>query len=227
MVSLPHHESEVVDDQTAWLDVAEQQGRRQKRAWRKVAAASSIILAIVIAAPATAADEPNPEKTVVECDDSVYLETVTVVWRDSATSYFSSVQVDPTPLLQRQVVGGHGQLVDEFVACLALTAGEGRTLLVQTTITVTLQPISPCWIFCVYGSSEEEFAVPKKISPDDSVEVRRSTLIDQLLCHDALPGFIEERTSQQVQEDDRWDLEGHRPPSDNLLFDWIFRACNW
>ncbi|WP_419933199.1 hypothetical protein [Candidatus Poriferisodalis sp.] len=191
----------------------------------KLAAAYLAALAVVSAAPAVAAEDSEPEPTHVNCTGSIYIESVTVKWRDSDIDGYSSVQVDPTQFVQDQPYGGLGSMADEFVECLALTASAGRELLVMTTMTVTLQAPSPCLLFC--GPSEESFVTSDYIAPDSEDEVRRSTLLDQLWCHDIAPGILEKLFSAVEASLDRWDLEGNRRPSSNILFDWVFKACNW
>ena len=195
------------------------------RAWLRLAAAFLTVLAVVSAAPAVAADDSEPETTHVNCTGSIYIESITVRWRDPAIDYYSSVQVDPTKLAQDQLYGGLWWMVDEFVECLALTAVTGRELLVLTTMTVTLQAPSPCLFFC--GPREESYVVHGHIAPDSENEVRQSTLVDQLQCHDMVPRGLESRISAVGASLDRWDLEGNRRPSSNILFDWVLDACNW
>ena len=199
--------------------------RRPKYVWPRLAAASLAILAVVFATPPVAAADSESATTHVKCRGAIYIESVTVTWRDSSIDYYSSVQVDPTPLAQDQLYGGLWWMEDEFLTCLALTASAGRELFVMTTMTVTLDAPSPCLIFC--APREESYVVSGLVAPDSEEEVRGSSLLDQLWCHDIVPRGLESRISDVAASLDRWDLEGNRRPSSNVLFDWVHKACNW
>ena len=142
--------------------------------------------------------ENRGPKTHTDCPDSAYVDSIMISWRDPGSDEFTRISVKPTKKAREADIGSGGDLVVEFLRCMALLDGYGAM---------------------IYAMSHSERQVT--FSPTSTDRALWQTFIDQLQCHDAPPFNIFGDT-----EVDLWDLEGHRPPTRNRLT-WFNSSCNW
>ena len=169
--------------------------------------------------PAVASDNPNDDTTSVVCD-GLYIDKIDVDWRFGSDS-FTKISVTPTHWALLQLFGGASTIEREFFACMRMTADTGATIYAKW---IRVLPAGPQGL-CFWCDDELRFVSTVVFSPDSDDRAKWQTFIDQLRCHDFPPfGFEELVTSTSGKS--VWDLEGHHPPSNDMLI-WFLSACNW